>query len=368
MNKNDRTVMVAMSGGVDSSVAAALLRDQGYRVVGATMLLWDGEAAGVESGCCGTQDLVDARAVCARLGINHYGIDLREEFRREVVEPFAMTYLRGRTPNPCILCNERLKFHYLLRKAREVGARWLATGHYARIEGRGPFRLCRGTDRSKDQSYFLFPVDQEILAHLIFPLGNLTKDEVRDKAGELRLAVHEKPESQEVCFIPPDGLKDFLREASHDEIVPGPLLDTAGNVIGSHDGFCFYTIGQRKGLGVAAAKPLYVTRIDAAGNTIVLGTREEASFPDMLVESATWVAGQPPSDHFRAQVQVRHRHRPAEGEVRILEGGSFRVFFDEPQHGVAPGQAAVVYDGDTVLGGGWISGSEPNVQKPIKRD
>ena len=357
MNKNDKTVMVAMSGGVDSSVAAALLKEQGYRVIGATMLLWEGGDSGMESGCCGTQDLVDARAVCSRLGIRHYGIDLREEFLREVVEPFALSYLEGRTPNPCILCNERLKFHFLLEKARAVGARWLATGHYARVEGQGPFGLGRGADRSKDQSYFLFSVGQEILSHLMFPLSRMTKEEVRARAHELDLPVHEKPESQEICFIPPGGLKDFLREAAGGDVEPGPVVDTAGKVMGYHDGFCFYTTGQRKGLGVSGREPLYVVRIDAGSNTVVMGTWEEASSREMQVARATWIAGGPPEDNFRAHVQIRHRHGPAECQVKITDDGAFHVLFDEPQHGVAPGQAAVVYEGDIVLGGGWIESS-----------
>ncbi len=355
MKKNNKTVMVAMSGGVDSSVAAALLKDQGYRVVGATMLLWDGEAVGVESGCCGTQDLIDARAVCARLDIRHYGIDLRKEFDREVIQPFARTYLDGRTPNPCILCNERLKFRYLLRKARSVGADRLATGHYARIAGDGPYTLNRGADRGKDQTYFLFPVDQEILSHLIFPLADMTKEEVRTRAREQGLPVHEKAESQEICFIPPGGLKGFLEQNSRGEVAPGPVVDMSGRVIGSHDGFCHYTIGQRKGLGVAAGEPLYVVRIDPPTNTIVLGSREEASSRGLVANGVTWVGGPPAAAGFRAQVQIRHRHSPADCEVEVLDGDSFRVTFDDPQHGIAPGQAAVVYDGDLVLGGGWIT-------------
>ncbi len=357
MSKSTDTVIVAMSGGVDSSTAAALLLEEGYRVVGVTMLLWDGEANGAESGCCGTRDLVDARAVCSVLGINHYSMDLRKEFFKEVVEPFTRTYLAGRTPNPCILCNEHLKFRYLLTKARAVGAQKLATGHYARIVGGDSYKLARGRDSTKDQSYFLFPVDQEVLSQLLLPLGQLTKSEVRKKADALGLKVHEKPDSQEICFIPPGGLKDFIKDAGQAQISTGPVIDTEGNSLGTHDGVCFYTVGQRKGFGIANREPLYVVRIDPENNTIVLGPRHESSSQELTVAGARWIAGEPPAGRFRAQIQIRHRHVPAGCLVRIEKDGSMKAIFDEPQHGVAPGQAAVVYDGDIVLGGGWISGS-----------
>jgi tRNA-specific 2-thiouridylase len=355
MNKSAETVIVAMSGGVDSSVAAALLLEEGYRVVGVTMLLWDGEANGIESGCCGTQDLVDARAVCSVLGINHYSMDLREEFLKDVVEPFTRTYLAGQTPNPCILCNEHLKFRYLLTKARAIGAQKLATGHYARITGNDSYKLSRGRDSTKDQSYFLFPVDQDVLSQLLLPLGELAKEEVRQKANDLGLKVHEKPDSQEICFIPPGGLKEFIKDSGQVEISPGPVIDTKGNSLGTHDGVCYYTVGQRKGLGIANREPLYVVRIDPDTNTIVLGSRREASSRELTVIEAHWIAGGPPADHFRARIQIRHRHVPTGCLIQVGKDGSINAIFDEPQHGVAPGQAAVVYDGDFVLGGGWIS-------------
>ncbi|TNF50494.1 tRNA 2-thiouridine(34) synthase MnmA [bacterium] len=355
MSKNNETVIVAMSGGVDSSVAAALLLEQGYRVVGVTMLLWDGEAHGIESGCCGTQDLSDARAVCSHLGINHYSMDLRQEFMDDVVEPFIRTYLTGQTPNPCILCNEHLKFRYLLNKALAVGAGKLATGHYARVIGNGSRRLARGLDSSKDQSYFLYPVDQSVLGHLLLPLGELSKEEVRQRAGDLGLKVHEKPDSQEICFIPPGGLKEFIRDSGEAHIRPGPVLDMEGNSLGTHDGVCYYTVGQRKGLGIANREPLYVVKIDAETNTVVLGPRNEATSRELTVDRARWIAGESPPALFRASVQIRHRHTPAPCLVQIGKEGSMKAVFDEPQHGVAPGQAAVVYDGDYVLGGGWIS-------------
>ncbi|UCG37869.1 MAG: tRNA 2-thiouridine(34) synthase MnmA, partial [bacterium] len=292
------TVLVAMSGGVDSSVAAAVLVEQGYRVVGVTMLLWPEEVPGADEGCCGTAHLTDARAVCHALGIPHYTMDLKAQFLSDVVEPFVATYRAGRTPNPCILCNEHLKFRHLLSKARAVGADLLATGHYARILGEGPYRLARGVDTSKDQSYFLFTLGQPELGHLLFPLGSMTKGQVRRKAWSLGLPVHEKPESQEICFVPPGGLRDFIRRRTESMPGPGDIVDTGGTVLGTHDGACFYTVGQRKGLGIAAPEPLYVVRIDAASNTVVVGSREEASTGGFTASGVTWVGGGPKAPSF----------------------------------------------------------------------
>jgi tRNA-specific 2-thiouridylase len=353
----NKTVLVAMSGGVDSSTAAAVLLEQGYRVFGVTMLLWPEEVSGAEERCCGTAHLADARSVCQKLGIGHYTIDLCKEFMSNVVEPFIRTYLSGRTPNPCILCNEHLKFRHLLRKVRAVGADLLATGHYAKILSNGSRRLARGTDLEKDQSYFLFPLGQEELEHLIFPLGIMTKEEVRRKAEDLELPVHEKPESQDICFIEPGGLRDFISSCTFDIPGSGRIVDREGNVLGTHEGACFFTVGQRKGLGIAAAEPLYVIRIDVATNTVVVGAKEDAFFTSLIVPHPHWVEGPPPKNPFRGLVQIRHRHTPADCLVEIRPDGTLHVVFDEPQHGVAPGQAAVIYDGDILLGGGWIDSS-----------
>jgi len=353
----DRTVLAAMSGGVDSSVAAGVLLEQGYRVFGVTMLLWPEDVPGAEEGCCGTVHLNDAREVCHRLGIPHYTLDLQKEFLSDVVHPFVATYLNGRTPNPCISCNEHLKFRHLIRKATGLGADLLATGHYARILGNGRFRLARGVDAAKDQTYFLFTLGQKEMASLLFPLGEMTKEEVRSKARSLDLPVHEKAESQEICFVPPGKLRDFISENAPDLPGPGEVVDLEGKVIGRHEGACFYTVGQRKGLGIASAQPLYVVRIDAARNRVVMGNYSEASFNGLTASGVSWAGDVPSGESFEAQVQIRHRHTPVPSLITVHDDGTISVAFSEPQHGVAPGQAVVVYDGDIVLGGGWITES-----------
>jgi tRNA-specific 2-thiouridylase len=345
------TVLLAMSGGVDSSTAAAVLHEQGYRVIGVTMLLRAEGVPGLEGG---ESSLDDARAVCRVLGIEHEILDLRDEFRSGVVEPFLRDYLGGRTPNPCILCNGRVKFRYLLRKAGAMGAGIVSTGHYARVLGEAPVRLARGVDAGKDQSYFLFSLGQEELMHLVLPLGGMTKGEVRKKAADIGLPVHEKPESQDVCFIHSGGVRNFLRQNASGLPGRGRFVDVTGRGIGTHEGACFYTVGQRKGLGVAAAEPLYVVRIDTTANEVVLGTRAEALSPGMIVSSPRWADGIFPGGPFRCKVQIRHRHVPAWCRAEIRPDRRLRVTFDHPQYGVAPGQAAVFYEGEMVLGGGWI--------------
>jgi tRNA-specific 2-thiouridylase len=348
-------VVVGMSGGVDSSVAAALLVEAGFEVIGVTMHL-----AGSESRCCSLDDADDARRVADRLGIRFYVANYRDRFREEVILPFADAYLAGRTPIPCVACNKRFKFDHLLERARALGAGGVATGHYARIArdpASGEARLLRGVDRRKDQSYFLFNLAPAQLGRARFPLGHLTKDEVRERARALGLATAEKPESQEICFVP-DGDYAGVVGALRPEALPGEgeIVDEAGRVLGRHEGIHHFTVGQRRGLGLASPAPLYVKRIDAAGNRVVVGPADSLRAPAARVEELSWVSGRAPEAPFRAEVQIRYRHEPAAGEVAVQADGSARVAFDEPVRALAPGQAAVFYQGDRVLGGGWIVG------------
>jgi tRNA-specific 2-thiouridylase len=345
-----------MSGGVDSSVAAALAVEAGHDVVGVTLQL-----AGDASRCCSLADADDARRVAEALGVRFYVANLAEAFRREVVEPFADAYLAGRTPLPCVACNKRFKFDRLLERARVLGASRVVTGHYARVDtdpATGLRRLRRARDARKDQSYFLFNLDQAQLARVWLPLGELAKDEVRARARALGLATADKPESQEICFVP-DG--DYARvvEALRPEARGrgGVFVDREGRVLGAHGGVHRYTVGQRRGLGLAAGSRLYVTSIDPETGRIAVGGAEDVLASGARVEDATWIAGAAPEGALRAEVRVRHRHAGAKATLAPLPGGAVRVAFDEPVAAIAPGQAAVFYDGDVVLGGGWIAGA-----------
>ncbi len=348
---NER-VVVAMSGGVDSSVAAALLVEQGYEVIGITMHL-----SGSASRCCSLDDADDARRVAERLGIRFYVANYADVFRREVMEPFADAYLRGETPIPCVACNQRLKFHHLLERAEALGAERVATGHYARIDRRpdGRYRLRRGADPQKDQSYFLFDLDQSQLARIAFPVGAMHKDGVRARARELGLATADKAESQEICFVPDDRYADVV-EAIRPDALPGrgEIVDETGQVVGEHAGIHHFTVGQRRGVGVAAGERRYVKSIDAARNRIEIAARAALERDSAPVRDARWVAGAPP-ERPRCRVQVRYRHDGV--WARLVPGNgdaSLRVHFETPVAAVTPGQAAVFYDGDEVLGGGWI--------------
>jgi tRNA-uridine 2-sulfurtransferase len=349
--KGQHTIVVALSGGVDSAAAAALLVEEGHRVVGMSMRLYDArgteEAAGGR--CCGPRDLEDARKVCAHLGIPFYVADYEEEFRRAVIDDFVAEYAAGRTPNPCVRCNERIKFKPLLARARALGASHLATGHYARIEGG---RLLRAVDAQKDQSYFLFAMPAGDLDRLLFPLGGMTKEEVRARARAYALPNADKAESQEICFVP-DGDHVAFVERHAGAFEAGELVDGSGRVVGGHDGIHRFTVGQRRGLGRSLGPtPSYVVSVDALTRRVVVGARQDAARSEVAVADVRWVAG-PPSAPVRAGVQVRHRHRAAAAEV-VPEGSAARVVFDRPEWAVAPGQAAVFYDGPVVLGGGWI--------------
>ncbi len=340
--------MIAMSGGVDSSVAAWVLREKGYDCIGATMRLYDGGT------CCDLQDVEDARAVCQRLGIPHQVFWLWEEFQDRVISPFASEYLAGRTPNPCIECNRYLKFQLLWEKAMELGCDMLATGHYARIveTGNGP-RLQKGLDPAKDQSYVLYFLSREQLARTLFPLGDLTKDRVRAIAAAQGFVNAEKYESQDICFIPDGDYGGFLERFTGRPHTPGDFLDGEGRVLGRHRGAACYTLGQRKGLGVSAESRLYVTAKDMEKNTVTLGQNREL-FGDSLTAGRLTLMGQIPAEGLRLKAKVRYRQTEQPCTVFLREKDRLEVRFDEPQRAITPGQALVLYDGDTVFGGGTI--------------
>ncbi len=351
-------VMVAMSGGVDSSVAAAMMLEAGHEVVGLTMKLRDTtpeEQAGKGS-CCSPDDLADARLVCDTLGIPHYVVDYRELFRRQVIEPFAESYLAGRTPNPCVLCNDHVKFAPLLERARLLDADALVTGHYARlVDGSdGRPRLLKAVDPDKDQSYFLFGVPEEVLAATRFPLGDLDKDAVRDKARAFGLPTWDKADSEDICFVPHGNYARIVEEVAGEAPPEGPLLDEAGQVVGRHRGVHHYTVGQRKGIGVAAPERLYVLGVDGPAGTVTVGGRGRLLAAGLEARRCRWFER---PDGRRVEARIRYRHGGVGAEV-VTEGERALVRFDAPQVAVAPGQALVVYEGDRVLGGGWIERAE----------
>jgi tRNA-specific 2-thiouridylase len=354
-------VVVAMSGGVDSSVTAALLHEQGYEVIGVTMKLWDGPEAAVahHKTCCTLDDVADARRVALQLGIPFYVVNFKDQFARQVMDYFVMAYRQGLTPNPCVQCNRHLKFTALRQRAQQLGARWVATGHYASIHqgDDGHYSIQRGIDSGKDQSYFLFDLSQEQLRTMLLPLGRLHKAQVRQHAARLGLRVAEKPESQEVCFIPDGDYRRFLRSRLPAEAyAAGPIVNTVGEVLGEHQGLPFYTVGQRRGLGLAAPQPLYVTGVEPQRNTLVVGRRPEACCATFEVERLNWMRPVP-EGVLQTTVQIRYRHQPVPAEIGPVAPDRARVVLQEPQFAVTPGQAAVFYDGATVIGGGWISRS-----------
>jgi len=347
-------VVVAMSGGVDSSVAAAMMVDAGKEVIGITMSLVQGA-----SRCCSLDDAEDARRVAERLGIPFYVANYKAEFETEIMEPFARAYLAGRTPIPCVGCNSRFKFRYLLERAEALGAEAVVTGHYARTERdaeSGELQLLRGTYRAKDQSYFLFDLTQAQLESIRFPLGEMTKSEVRARARELGLTTAEKPESQEICFVPEGNYASVVERILPEGLLPGEgrIRDAAGKDLGGHAGIHHFTVGQRKGLGLSGAERLYVTRIDADTNSVFVGGVEELAKMEAHIEAPNWISGKAPDAAIRARVQVRYRHEGASAKIEPCAGGDVRVRFEESVRAVTPGQAAVFYDGDRVLGGGWI--------------
>jgi tRNA-uridine 2-sulfurtransferase len=354
-----RHIMVAMSGGVDSSVAAGLLHEQGHRVIGVTLRLLQVETG---FGCCGsTRDIEDAKAVCARLGVPHFTMDFSKTFGERVMAPFTDTYLRGETPNPCIACNRFIKFDALMEKARALGADAVATGHYARIkrrEARGERRegytLHRAAYREKDQSYVLHNLGQVQLSRLMFPIGDLSKPEVREIARGLKLKTADKPDSQEICFVPDGDYASFVAKQEPAVARAGAIVDERGTPLAQHGGIHRFTVGQRKGLGVSAPAPLYVLKIDAESGNVTVGPRASLDRRTLTASGVNWVAVDAPGTWLPVAAQIRHRHRPAPGRVRALEDGRAEFEFDTPQPAVTPGQAVVFYDGDVVVGGGWI--------------
>jgi len=364
VEKSRPTVVVAMSGGVDSSVAAALLKQEGYEVVGMMMRLWSepGQGPGAPMNrCCTPDQLADARRVADALAIPFYVVDVKDYFRRRIVQFYIDQHALGRTPNPCVECNREIRFGYLLDRARALGADYLATGHYARVEmaagGQGGYRLLKAVDDGKDQSYVLHVLGQEELAQVLFPVGRYTKTEVRQIAAELGLPVARKSESMDLCFLGDGDYRRFLAEYAPQAIRPGPIVSSAGDLLGEHEGLPFYTIGQRKGLGISAGEPLFVLRKDAERNTLVVGTREELGQTTLLVRGVNWVAGGPPAGPVSGGVKVRYKAPAAPATVAPLPGGGARVVFDAHVYGATPGQAAVFYDGDEVIGGGLIADS-----------
>ena len=353
-------IVVAMSGGVDSSVAAALLHEQGYEVIGVTMQLW-GKDVCVSSGtrlCCSVRDAMDAKAVARRLGIRHETLELVETFRARVIDYFVDSYREGLTPNPCIACNDHIKFGSLLEHADRLEAPLIATGHYARSAHdpeRGRVALRRAADPAKDQSYVLFNLTQEQLARARFPLGEMSKPQVRSLARSLGFETAEKPDSQDICFVRDRDKNGFLRNALNVEQEPGPITDADGNVLGSHQGLLGYTIGQREGLGIAAGRPLYVVAMDQPNNRLIVGSREDLMSAALRAERLNWVSIPPPQEPLRASAKIRSRHEPAAAWVIPDAANAVHVEFDEPQQAITPGQAVVFYEGEVLLGGGWIA-------------
>ena len=365
------TIAVAMSGGVDSSTVAAMLRAEGHNLIGLTMQLWnqrrlaghEGMPEQVTGRCCSLDDVYDARRVAETIGIPYYVVNHEDRFERNVVRPFVEEYLAGRTPIPCSLCNNHLKFDQLLIVARQIGAEKIATGHYAQVEfdeKRGRWLLKRPVDRSKDQTYFLFGLTQEQLSRTLFPLGGMNKPEVRELARKYNLVIAEKPDSQEICFVPGGDYKRFLDAYLEEQgsaarlDVGGEMVTSEGEVIGEHAGVHNFTVGQRKGLGVATGSPLYVIQINNDTRQVVVGRDEELYSRTLAVRRVNLISTDAIREPMRVGVKIRHKHQPAPATIEAGGADEVKVTFDEPQRAITPGQAAVFYDGDVVVGGGWI--------------
>ena len=357
MNGRKQRVLLGMSGGVDSSVAGYLLREQSYDVIGVTMKVWPQDCISrAADKCCGPQAVADARGVAHALGIPHYVVDEADQFEKFVIDYFSSEYQAGRTPNPCVMCNEKLKFGNLWNKAEALGCDYIATGHYAIIEHHCDRAvLMKGIDPRKDQSYFLFSLRQSQLQRALTPLGEMSKAAIREIARSLGLKVAEKADSQEICFVPGNNYKAFLR--SHlkpGEFHPGEIYDLLGNFLGEHDGIELFTVGQRKGLPGGASQPRYVVDLDPATNRVIVGNADDVLSDGFGIDRVNWIGGEPADDPMEVTVKIRYSHPGTRATLRPLPGNCARVELQTPQKAVTPGQAAVVYDGDVVLGGGWI--------------
>lgn len=356
-------IAVAMSGGVDSSVAALLYHREGHEVLGITMQVWVDQPSacspGRDNNCCGESHVNDARRVANQLGFAHYTLDFREDFQKHVVQNFKAEYAAGRTPIPCIHCNKSLKFDILLKKVRALGCEALATGHYVRRDQdpvTGAWKLIRGDEDARDQSYFLYALTQEQVSFLRFPVGTWQKDDVRAVAAEYNLPTSSKPDSQDICFVPHGDYRTVLEASDDFEVTPGEIVDTYGRVLGEHGGLHRFTIGQRKGLGIAAGRPLYVVKLDPQRNRVVVGDKEDLYAAGATVKEMNWIAGEPPSLPHHCEVKLRSLHRAAPCTITAVENDRVSLRFDQPEMSVTPGQAAVLYKDRELLGGGWIVG------------
>lgn len=368
IDNNPKRVVVAMSGGVDSSVAAALLVEQGYEVVGLMLRLW-AEQGGAANRCCTPDAVADARRVADVLGIPFYVRDYKDTFKQTVVDFFIDGYAQGVTPNPCVVCNRDIRFDKLLKEALSLGGDYLATGHYVRVQQNeaGRYSLLKGLDPGKDQSYVLYTMTQERLAHLLFPIGGYAKADIRRIAAEKKLPVFNRPDSQDLCFLGNGDYRAFLQRRAPQVIQPGPIVNTQGQVLGEHQGLAFYTIGQRKGLGIATPEPLYVLQLDTAGNRLIVGPVEELGQSELLAGQVTYISGHPPTVPFAVTAKIRYKAREMTATLTPLEGGRAHLSFDLPLRDITPGQSVVFYAGEEVLGGGVIAkpGNPPVLSAPI---
>ena len=363
MQEKDR-IVVAMSGGVDSSVAAALLVQQGYQVIGMMLRLWSETGRDADNRCCTPDAIAQARRVSAILGIPFYVMDAKKVFYQTVVEFFLNGYASGATPNPCLVCNRQVRWEFLLQHARSMGARYMATGHYARLkqDAEGKYQIWRAIDANKDQSYVLHVLNQDKLAFAKFPIGNYPKNEIRNLARDLGLPVAQRPDSQDLCFLGGDDYRQFIRRNAPDLVSPGPILNQSGEHLGEHQGLAFYTIGQRKGLGISSSEPLYVIKKDIQQNTLIVGDNERLGKQELTAGQFNWITGVPPAFSFRAEVKIRYKANPEWGEIKVLNADRVQIRFDRPLRDITFGQAAVIYDGDQCLGGGVIQNNPEDLK------